>query len=104
MGRRLMNGFAERRTSESSGHRDGAEPLLTWEAASAMLPLAGRIAGDILHVEETLAQLMSEKADLDARRHELAWPNRRRRYELQKEIVACEAERQRFRAELDALR
>ena len=98
-----MNGFAERRTSETSGARRGREELLTWEAASAMLPLAGRIAGDIVQHVESLTRFVPEKADLDARRQELDWPGRHRRYELQREIARLEEEMRQVRAELESL-
>lgn len=98
-----MKGFAERRTSGSSGHLHGTEGLLTWEAASAMLPLAGRIAADIVSHEVILTRLFPEKLHLDALRHELDWPNRSRRYGLEQEIAQLEKELRQFRSELDGL-
>jgi hypothetical protein len=98
-----MNGFAERRTSGPAGRRDSTEGLLTWETASAMLPLAGRIAADLLVHQQRLAALLGEKADLDDRRHQLAWPARSRRYEIASEIAQLEEELRRFQAELQRL-
>jgi hypothetical protein len=68
-----------------------------------MLPLAGRIAGDIVRHQEHLARLQPEMARLDRQRSTLAWPERARRYQLQEEIAAVEAELRQARAELEGL-
>lgn len=98
-----MNGFAERRASESSDRSAGEKGLLTWEAATARLPLVRRIAADLVASEGRLGQLSAEKAKLDDFRHGLAWPARSRRYELQHEIVTTEADLLRYRGELEGL-
>ncbi|HZU34757.1 MAG TPA: DUF2203 family protein [Gemmataceae bacterium] len=97
-----MNGFTERRASgaERSGSSDR---VLTWGASHAMLPLAGRIAADIVRYEEQRARLQPEMARLDRLRHTLDWPRRSRRYQLQEEIAAVEANLRQAQAELEGL-
>src|SRR6516165_6230418 len=97
-----MNGFTERRASgtEKPGRND---LVLTWGASHAMLPLVERIAVDVVGHQECLARLQSEMAQLDRRRHMLAWPERARRYQLQEEIAVVEADLRQARAELESL-
>jgi hypothetical protein len=98
-----MSGFTERRAPEAPQRSGGHGVVLTWDAGCAMLPLVGRIAADLARLEAELADLRPEKARLDARRLQLDWPGRARRYELDREIAAAEADLRGCRAELDAL-
>jgi hypothetical protein len=77
--------------------------MLTWHASRAMLPLVGRIASDVVRHQERLGRLRPEMAALEEKRLALAWPQRARRYQLEEEIAAAEAESRAAAAELDAL-
>jgi hypothetical protein len=98
-----MNGFTERRTSDASEQAGGRDRVLTWGAATAMLPLVRRIAADVVGLYERLTRLQPERERLERRRRDLAWPDRARRYQLQDEAAAAEKERLAAAAELDAL-
>jgi hypothetical protein len=97
-----MNGFTERRASgtERPGSNDR---VLTWGASQAMLPLATRIAVDIVQYQEHLARLQPEMAQLDCQRQTLDWPGRSRRYQLQEEIATVEAHLRQAQVELEGL-
>lgn len=77
--------------------------MLTWHASRAMLPLVSRIAQDLADRHEHLRQLHLEFAHLERERRILDWPRRRRRYQLEQEIVAQEGELRQLSGELDAL-
>src|SRR5438552_112425 len=97
-----MNGFTERRAS--GAERPGSsDRVLTWGASHAMLPLAGRIAADIVRYEEHRVRLQPEIARLDRLRYTLDWPGRSRRYQLQEELAAVEASLRQAQAELEGL-
>jgi hypothetical protein len=68
-----------------------------------MLPLAGRIAADIVRYEEHRARLQPEVTRLDRQRSTLDWPGRSRRYQLQEELAAVEANLRQAQAELEGL-
>lgn len=98
-----MNGFTGHQASdasETSGHNG---LVLTWAAAQSMLPLVRQIVADILRHGERLASLRPEKGRLDRARLSLAWPERRRRYQLTEEIGHAEAALSAARAEMDGL-
>jgi hypothetical protein len=97
-----MNGFTERRApgTERPGQNDR---VLTWGASHAMLPLVGRIAADVVRHQQRLARLQPERARLDRQRQTLDWPGRARRYQLQEEIAAAEADLRQTQAELEGL-
>jgi hypothetical protein len=98
-----MNGFAEHRASETSGHARPKETVMTWEAGMAMLPLVKRIVADVLSCRQRLAQLEPERARLDRARHHLSWPERSRRYEIADELTAAAHELRTTCAELENL-
>jgi hypothetical protein len=98
-----MSGFTQRRVSETEEHPDAIGSPMTWGAASAMLPLVSRIAADLVQHENRLAALSPEKARLDARRRQLDWAGRSRRYHLDQEIAAIEGELRQCRSELQSL-
>lgn len=98
-----MNGFAEHRASETSGHARPKEAVMTWEAGMAMLPLVRRIVADVLACRQRLAQLEPERARLERARHRLSWPDRARRYEIADELLAAAHDLRKTSAELAGL-
>src|SRR5262245_21725966 len=98
-----MNGFTENRASGASERPGANDRVLTWEASRAMFPLVSRIAQDVAQRHQLLATLHPEQERLERSRRTLDWPRRRRRYELQEEIAAAEADLRHARAELEAL-
>src|SRR5262249_49223680 len=67
------------------------------------LPLVGRIAADLVSQHRQLALLQPERARLDRRRRNLAWPERARRYQLHDEIAGLQEVHRQTLAELEAL-
>ena len=98
-----MSGFTENRASDASEQPSGEAVILTWGAATAMLPLVGRIAADMVRIHDRLIRLRPEKERLDRLRHSLAWPDRARRYQLQEETESLVRDLQDAMAELDVL-
>jgi hypothetical protein len=98
-----MSGFTENRTPGASERSGPPDRVLTWHASRAMLPLVGRIARDIMAHHERLAQLRPELAHLERHRHTLDWPQRRRRYHLEEEVLALEKSLRSVIGELEAL-
>src|SRR5262245_60162820 len=98
-----MNGFTENRASGASERPGPNDRVLTWEASRAMLPLVSRIAQDVAGHHLRLARLQPERVRLERARRTLDWPGRRRRYQLQEESAAAEADLRHARAELEAL-
>jgi hypothetical protein len=98
-----MSGFTGKRAPGASERPGAAERILTWGGCRAMLPLVGRIAGDIVRHHERLGRLRPEQALLEERRRSLAWAERARRYEIQEEIAAAEGELIQACAELERL-
>jgi hypothetical protein len=98
-----MNGFTENRAHGSSERPGRDVGPFTWGAGQAMLPLVGRIAADVRRLHERLAQLRPELSRLERARLALAWPQRARRYQLQEEVAAAEAELHSTVAELEQL-
>ena len=98
-----MNGFTEHQASDASEAAGRGGVVLTWDAAQAMLPLVRRIVADAVRYGEALAELGAEKERLDRQRLTLAWPGRRRRYQVSEEIQRAEAGLQEARAELEGL-
>jgi hypothetical protein len=98
-----MNGYTENRAPGASERPGPNDPVLSWGACHAMLPLVGRIVADIVHCHATLALLLPERAQLDRQRQTLAWPGRARRYQLQEWIAAVEQELRQAQGELDGL-
>ena len=98
-----MSGFTGRRASGASEQSGAEEVIFTWGNSNAMLPLVSRIAGDILTSQETLSALYREREKLDRTRHQLAWPQRARRYQVNEEIATIENSLREVLTELDAL-
>ena len=96
-----MSGSIENRASGKSGFAGAPVRLLTWHASKAMIPLVGRIAQDVVSHHEDLASI---RVELDALAgHNMPWPRRRRRYELEEKLAEAEAALQQALAELDGL-
>ncbi|MER3416771.1 MAG: DUF2203 domain-containing protein [Gemmataceae bacterium] len=76
---------------------------ITLAQARRMLPLVSRVVADIRDHWRQLTALELEQARLDARRRHLAWPDRRRRYQIAEEIQYHVRELRSALAELDTL-
>jgi hypothetical protein len=98
-----MNGSTENRAPGASERSGGKGGVLTWVAASRMLPLVQRVVADVLACQGRLDRLQPEKDRLDSRRRTLAWPERARRYHLQEDIAGDERQLREALGELDAL-
>jgi hypothetical protein len=98
-----MSGFTEYQASGASDLGGRPDAVLTWEQAQRMLALVRRIVLDIVHLVNRVAVIEPEKARLDRQRHDLAWPERQRRYQLTDELSRSLSELQIARVELDAL-
>jgi hypothetical protein len=98
-----MSGFTGRRASGASEQSGAEEAIFTWGKSNAMLPLVSRIAEDILSQQEKLSALYAEREKLDRTRHQLAWPQRARRYQVSEEITTTENSLREVLTELDVL-
>lgn len=98
-----MSGFIEKRASGASERSESSERIFTWHKGKAMLPLVGRIASDLRGRHERLCQLYSELAHLEKHRRDLDWPRRQRRYQLEDEVNAVEADLRTLSGELESL-
>jgi hypothetical protein len=74
-------------TPEKPGKRDRLMNLLT---AQRMLPLVQHIVSDVLTQQNNLDRLQPEQDRLDRHKRDLAWPERRRRYQVSEEIAIAE--------------
>jgi hypothetical protein len=98
-----MNGSTENRASEAFERRGSHDRLLTWVAASRMLPLVQHIVGEVTDCQHRLATMQLEKDRLDRHRRDLSWPERSRRYQLGEDITAGEQSLRAAFHELDGL-
>jgi hypothetical protein len=98
-----MSGSIENQTPGASERSGATDRVLTWHASRAMLPLVGRIARDVADLHARLGRLRPELAQLESNRVHLDWPKRRRRYQLEEDVRAAEAELRAAAAELDLL-
>jgi hypothetical protein len=98
-----MSGFIENRASGAPERSGAQDRVLTWHASRAMLPLVERIARDVVELHGRLGRLMPEFSQLEANRRELPWAGRRRRYQLEEEIQATQADLRGVLGELEAL-
>jgi hypothetical protein len=98
-----MSGSTENRASGASEKAGGQGAAFTWNVAQRMLPLVGRIVGDVLQHRRSLTRMHLEKNRLDRNRRSLTWPERSRRYQLDEEIAAEERKMREALAELEAL-
>jgi hypothetical protein len=98
-----MSGSREIRASQASEKHGSHDRILTWIAASRMLPLVQRVVADVLACQQRLGAMHPEKDRLDRHRRELSWPERSRRYQLDEEIAEGERALRAAFTELDGL-
>jgi hypothetical protein len=58
--------------------------------AQRMLPLVRQIIADVMTQQHNLDRLQPEQDRLDRHRRDLAWPERRRRYQVREEVAVAE--------------
>lgn len=98
-----MNGSAGN-TAHSAWEEAGrGEVVLNLATARNMVPLVKRIVDDILREQKQLTELQPEELRLHRQRHNLDWPSRSRRYQIQEQIVSSERNLQSAIAELSGL-
>jgi hypothetical protein len=98
-----MSGFTENRASGASEQSGSHDRVMTWHASRTMLPLVGRIAGDVVQYHEQLTRMQPEFAHLERNRRTLSWPDRARRYQLEEDIASAQNEMRTLLAELEVL-
>lgn len=96
-----MSGSTEHRAS--APRASDRQRILSLTTARKMLSLVERIVADLLGDRKQLAAVGIERSQLDRRRRELSWPDRKRRYQLQEEIAACERRIEEYCEELAEL-
>lgn len=84
-----MSGSTEHRASPTP-RTPRRDRILNLTTARKMLPLVQRIVADILAGRQMAAAVRIQLTDLDRRRRDLDWPERRRRYALQDDLVRIE--------------
>jgi len=97
-----MSGFTEHK-SDKSERRGSGDRLLTWNESQAMLALVRQIARDVRQHRQHLDRLRPEADRLERLRHDLNWPQRQRRYQLQDEITKAEGDLRHAAGELEGL-
>lgn len=98
-----MSGFTEFQASGASDTHGKADIVLTWAHAQSMMPLVRHIVTEIMTLVQRMQAIEPEKDRLDRHRHDLSWPERRRRYELTEEMDRLTKALRSARAELDVL-
>src|SRR5262245_4109245 len=98
-----MSGFTEFQASDASDTHGRNDVVLTWAHAQSMLPLIRHIVSEIVTIVQRWNLMQPEKDRLDRHRHDLSWPERRRRYDLTEEADQLTRELRAARAELDTL-
>ena len=78
------------RTSDASDKPEKNETVLSLKTVQRMLPLVQRIVDDILTRQKAVDRLQPEEECLDRKKRVLAWPERRRRYEVKDELVRAD--------------
>ena len=81
-----MNGSTENTAFGASESPEPRETAMSLDAARDMLPLVQHIVGDILRHQSILVRLQPEQDRLDRHRRDLAWPERKRRYQIREEL------------------
>lgn len=97
-----MSGFSKK-ASQASKSAHKTDVLFELPAVIKMLPLVRQIAGDLSEAHVELRRLRVECRQLDRDRHNLAWPERQRRYALHDSIHAAERRVKGLAHELDGL-
>jgi len=98
-----MNGSTENRASDAFERPGRREVVLNLGTARRMVLLVKQIVQDVLDGRQRLGRLTPEQECLDHKRHNLTWPQRRRRYQVQEELSAVEQSLRQAMAELDQL-
>ena len=98
-----MGGFTENQAFEANERPGTSDRIMTWQAGRDMLPLVGQIALDIARLTTRAEQLQQELANLEKLRRNLDWPQRSRRYQLEDEAVAVQADLRAVQTELETL-
>jgi hypothetical protein len=98
-----MNGSTENTAFGASESPEPRETAMSLDAARDMLPLVQHIVADILRHQSILVRLQPEQDRLDRHRRDLAWPERKRRYQIREELALADRELQATLAELVAL-
>jgi len=97
-----MSGFSKK-APKAAKPSNQSEPLFELPTVIRMLPLVRKVADDILAIQTELRGLRVECDRLDRQRHDLAWPERQRRYQLHDTISATERRARGFVHELENL-
>lgn len=98
-----MNGSRGNAASDAPEKPKRREIVLNLGTAHRMVPLVQRVVEDILQCQTTLEGLQPEQDRLDRNRRGLAWPERRRRYQLREEMTTAERHLHDAVDELEAL-
>jgi hypothetical protein len=97
-----MSGFPKK-ASQAAKPSGRVEPLFELPTVIRMLPLVKRIASDLLETRAELRTLRHEGKRLDRQRHDLSWPERRRRYLVHETISDVERRAKSIVNELETL-
>lgn len=98
-----MNGYRGNAASDAPEKPTRREIVLNLNTARRMVTLVQRVVEDILQSQNNLNRLQPEQERLDRNRRSLAWPERRRRYQLREELLAAERQLHDAMDELESL-
>jgi len=98
-----MNGSTGDKTFSMSEKPNRRDAVMTLGRAENMLPLVRLIVEDAVNAQRHIDTLRPEQDRLDRQRRALAWPDRRRRYQVREELTRYERALLDARAELDNL-
>jgi hypothetical protein len=98
-----MNGSRENMASGAPEKSDWRDRVMNLETARRMVPLVQRIVADILARQHSLDLLLPEQERLDRTKRSLAWPERRRRYQVREDVAQAELALEAAGAELQEL-
>lgn len=98
-----MSGSRSYPASDASESSERNEVVLSLKTVHKMLPLVQQIAQEIVARHRAIERLQPEEECLDQQRRSLAWPMRRRRYEVKDELARAEKDLETAIAELRGL-
>ena len=98
-----MSGSRSFPTSDASESPERNEVVLSLKTVHKMLPLVQRIAQDIVDSHQAMNLLHPEEERLDRKRHDLDWPQRKRRYEIKEELAQAVKKLENAQTELKEL-
>src|ERR1044071_9040368 len=101
MGGAEMSGSTENMASGASEQR--GDVVFNLSTVQRMLPLVQRVVGDFLQNQKVVDRLAPEQDRPGRQKRSLAWPERRRRYEVREELTAAERQLQEAMIELQVL-